>query len=63
MGSGAYLTPSACIGEEVVGMDTVYTISDEYYGDMGEPASYYIVVTGSGTTEEEAITDSNRRLD
>ena len=44
-------------------MDTVYTISDEYYGDMGEPASYYIVVTGSGTTEEEAITDSNRRLD
>ena len=28
-------------------MDTVYTISDEYYGDMGEPASYYL-------TEESA---------
>ena len=28
-------------------MDTVYTISDEYYGDMGEPVSYYL-------TEESA---------
>ena len=23
-------------------MDTVYTISDEYYGDMGEPVSHYL---------------------